>query len=777
MSHFEATFARWVVKLRWVIIPVSLLLVFVATTGIRHLYFTTSYQIFFSEDNPQRMAFEAQENIYTKNDNVMIVLAPDNGDVFTRDTLAAIEELTEQAWQVPYSSRVDSVTNFQHTQAEGDDLTVRDLVRNAASLDDDQIQWVRDTALQEPLLLKRLVSSDGRVTAVNVTVQLPRIDEAKETPDVVAFVRELTAQFERGHSNIKTRLTGMVMMNNAFSELSLHDMESLVPASFAVMMVLIGVLVGGVTGTLATLLVIAFSILTAMGLGGHVGYPITPPSAAAPTIILTVAIANCVHLLVTFLYGLRHGKQKHAALEESLRVNLQPVFLASMTTVIGFLCMNFSEVPPFRHLGTITAFGVLSSFILSVTFLPALLAVLPVRVVEKLDSEDRAMIKLGDFVVRQRTRLLWGMTVAIVVLIANLPRNELNDIFLHYFDKSVAFRNDTDFANENLTGMYQISFSLDSGESGGVSEPGFLRDVTAFKTWLETKPEVMHVSAYTDIVKRLNKNMHGDDPHAYRLPQQRDLAAQYLLLYEMSLPYGLDLNNLINVDKSSTRVNVNTRTLSSNQAIALDGEATRWIKEHAPHIKTGTGSGAPLMFAYIGKRNIVSMLVGTSVALVLISILLVVALRSVKIGLVSLIPNLVPAAMGFGLWGIFVGQVGLSLSVVTTMTLGIVIDDTVHFLSKYLRARKEQSLNAADAVRYAFRTVGRALIITSVVLAAGFLVLSTSSFELNSGMGLLTAIVIALALAADFLLLPPLLITIEGDGDESAVPAGDTVTA
>jgi len=167
------------------------------------------------------------------------------------------------------------------------------------------------------------------------------------------------------------------------------------------------------------------------------------------------------------------------------------------------------------------------------------------------------------------------------------------------------------------------------------------------------------------------------------------------------------------------------------------------------------------MFAHIGTRNIRSMLTGTTVALVVISFILIIALRSVKIGLVSLIPNLVPAAMGFGLWGLLVGEVGLALSVVTGMTLGIVVDDTVHFLSKYLRARREQHLNSHDAVRYAFSTVGMALWVTSLVLVAGFLVLTQSAFKLNSDMGLLTAITIAFALAADFLFLPPLLMKVD----------------
>jgi predicted RND superfamily exporter protein len=244
----------------------------------------------------------------------------------------------------------------------------------------------------------------------------------------------------------------------------------------------------------------------------------------------------------------------------------------------------------------------------------------------------------------------------------------------------------------------------------------------------------------------------------------------------MSLPYGLDLNNQINVDKSAIRLTVTLTTLSSNELISIEERAATWLKNNAPHIKSGDGTGTTMMFAHIGKRNIISMLYATTLALVLISLVLIVALRSIKIGLISLIPNLAPAAMGFGLWGYMVGEIGLSLSIVSTMTLGIVVDDTVHFLSKYLRARREKHLSPEDAVRYAFRTVGRALLITSIVLVAGFLVLATSSFELNSGMGLVTALVIVLALLADFLFLPPLLIKIEEKFNAKELLAGNTAS-
>ena len=230
----------------------------------------------------------------------------------------------------------------------------------------------------------------------------------------------------------------------------------------------------------------------------------------------------------------------------------------------------------------------------------------------------------------------------------------------------------------------------------------------------------------------------------------------------MSLPYGLDLNNEINIDKSATRMTVMLRNMITRSVLALEQRAEQWLRHNAPVAMHNEGASPTLMFSHIGARNIRSMLLGTTIALILISLILIFALRSLKIGLLSLIPNLIPAALAFGAWGIVVGQIGLALSVVTGMTLGIVVDDTVHFLSKYLRARREKGLNSQDAVRYAFNTVGLALVVTSIVLIAGFFVLTFSAFQLNSNMAFMTAVTIFFAIVADFLLLPPLLMALDG---------------
>ncbi len=756
-------YSQFILEYKWTVVLLAVVWIAVMGAGARHLSFTNDYRVFFGEDNPQLVAFEYLQDTYSKNDNVMFVLVPDDGEVFTRETLAAVAWLTERAWETPFSTRVESLSNYQHTAADGDDLVVADLAYQPENLSDAELARIREIAINEPVLVNRLVSPRAHVTGVNVTIELPGVDQTAENPEVVAFVRALAAEFEQAFAEIDVRLTGIAMMNNAFTEASQYDMSTLFPLMLVMFVVVLYFWVRGFAGTLATLVIIIFSIVGAMGMAGWLGIELTPPSFSAIMIIPTMAIADSVHVLMNYVIALRRGESKHAAMVDSIRINLQPVFLTSITTAIGFLSMNFSDAPPFHDLGNIVAMGVMIAFVLSVTFLPAVMMILPGRQPTAESASSRLMARFAEFVIARRARLLVGMGLGCLVVIAFVPSNELNDNFVKYFSERIEFRRDADFASENLAGLYMIDYSLDSGEEGGVSNPEFQQFIENFANWYRAQPEVQHVNVITDTFKRLNKSMHGDDTSWYRLPDQRDLAAQYLLLYELSLPYGLDLNNQLNIDKSATRMTVMLHNMTTRTVLALEARAQAWLRDNSPPGLAAAGASPTIMFSHIGERNIRSMLVGTTVALVLISLILVFALRSIKIGLLSLVPNLIPAALAFGAWGLFVGQVGLALSVVTGMTLGIVVDDTVHFLSKYLRARREKGLDSPDAVRYAFNTVGLALVVTSLVLVAGFGVLAFSAFVLNSQMAIMTAVTIVFAIVADFLLLPPLLMAIDRD--------------
>ena len=764
---FGAKWGEWVIKNRWLVLIGSVILFLGAASG-GVMKFDSDYHVFFSDDNPQLLAYDALQNTYTKDDNVFIVVERKDGkDVFDPETLSAIEELTQQAWQVPYSSRVDAITNFQYTRAVNDDLFVDDLIRNANSKSTEELNELKQIATTDSRIVHRLTNETGTATAVNVTVRLPDVDGG-ENAEITAYARNMVKEFEEKYPGLETHMSGFVMLNSAFFEAASGDAQTLTPLMFLIVLITILITTRTITGTISSLMVIIFSIATAMGIGAYMGIGLTPPSAAFINIVLTLAVADSIHVLITFIQGMRKGMAKNAAIVESLRVNYMPIFITSLTTVVGFLSMNFSDSPPFRDLGNLTAVGMTAAFIFSVTLLPSLLSILPVRIKEQVQKDGTATFleRLADFVILQKRPVLLISSAFIILSSLLVFQNELNDEFIKYFSKDIKFRTDTDHISENLTGIYTMEFSLEAGEEGGVNNPEYLSKVKEFELWLYTNSEVVHVNAFTDVMRHVNKSMHGDDPSYFKVPEEREQAAQFLFLYELSLPFGLDLNNQVNVDKSETRVIATIKNVPTKRMLELSNASSQWLKNNAPEYMYAEGVSSTMMFAHLSERQILSMIAGTIVAILLISFILGLAIRSVKFGLISLIPNITPVIAGLGLWGLFYGYINTGISIVFGMTLGIIVDDTVHFLSKYLRARREHGMSAEDAVRYAFSTVGKALVVTSFVLVAGFAVIAQSNFGLNADMAKITVLIIALALVLDFFMLPALLIYLRSKRDQ-----------
>jgi len=758
IDQFAVRLTRGVIRWRWTVLLGVLTIAMGIGTGGRHLEFASNYRVFFSPENPELQAFKELQATYTKNDNFLYVLAPQDGNAISPYTLAAVEELTEAAWQIPYVIRVDSISNFQHTEGFADDLIVEDLVINARQLTSPQLDRVRDIALAEPLINGQLLTRNSAVTAINVVLQYPE-QSLTEVPEAVTRARELRQQIEAEHPHLEVYLTGISMLNNAFAETGTADLGTLVPLMFAVILLLTYGLVRSASATIAATVVILLSVIAGMGSAGYLGINLTPISAAAPIVILTLAIADSIHILISLRGAMREGLERSAALVEAARLNFMPVTITSLTTIVGFLALNFSDSPPFWHLGNITAIGIAAAWLLSIILLPALLSILRTQFksIEVNTDRKRGMEKFANFVIDNRKWLLVSTGTLSLALIAFIPTLQLNDQWIQYFSDRIEFRTDSDQAMRHV-GMYPIEYSVPAAGPGGISEPEYLSYLEQFTEFLLSQPEVTHVYAFSDVMKRLNKNMHGDDPTYFRVPDNRELSAQYLLLYEISLPYGLDLNDRINVDKSATRVTATLGDVSSIETKRFLKAADDWLSRNAPAYMQSKPTGPQVMFTYIAQRNMQNMVAGTVIAIAVISLILMLALRSISLGLLSLVPNGLPILVSFGVWALLVGEVGFSVATVASISLGIVVDDTVHFLTKYVRARRERGLGAEDSIRYAFTSVGTAIVVNTVILAVGFAVLMASNFKVNADMGLLTSLAIVLALVLDFLLLPSLLL-------------------
>lgn len=772
----EKNFIDFLMRRRHLLAVLSVIVTLLVSYGSINLHIESDYKIYFQEDEPQLVAHEEIQDVYTKTDNLSIMLRPESGNVFTPRVLGLIHQLSEQGWQVPYAIRVDSLTNFQNTTAELDDLLVEDLVISLDGLTDDKVGRVKSIALAEKQLVKRLVSLDGSTALINVSLELPtEVDPSASVeqqtqqralrdssyPEVVNFGRSLLAEYRLKYPDIEMHLAGVPVINHSFNEMARKDIGTLIPLMYALILVLLVVFFRSFGSVVSTLIVIACASAVSIGSAGWLGYALNTANVMTPTIVLTIAVCDAVHLLSVYLRGLSQQLSRQEAMSESLRLNLQPIVLTSVTTAVGFLTLNFATSPPFSQLGNMTAIGVIWALVLTFTLLPAV-TMLITRSRKPSETSDKLMLGFARFIILHRTKALIGSLLVAFGLMAMIPLNVIDDDPIAYFDKGVPYRDSMEFAIEHLPGVKDINFTLSCGEASCVTRPEFLNTLEDFQTFLATEPAVIHVDTYLDVIKRLNRSMNADQQAFYAVPERADLAAQYNLMYEMSLPYGLDLNNQLNLDKSETKVGVLVNNIINSELIALAERSHDWLKEnHSPETKPG--SSVSLMFAHIGENNIRSMLFGGVMAIIGVTITILIALRSVRYAVISIIPNSIPAFMAFGVWGLISGQVNMAVAMVFSISLGILVDDTVHFISKYRRGRRVKGLSKEQSIEYAFSNVGMALIITTVVLALGFALLGTSSFNLNAMAGNLTAITIVIALIFDFLILPPILMLLDRD--------------
>lgn len=742
----------------WAIMLATVLVV-VAGAGATRLVFNDDYRVYFSPDDPERIAFEELENTYTPNYDAQIIIAPRDGDVFTRKTLGAIAAITEAAWRLPFAVRVDSVTNYQRIESEGDSIRVQNLVPDAQRMTTADLAATRDFALAESVLVSRLVSAKGHVTAIQVSLAAHN-RKPEDNTTIMQALRALIAEYATQYPDIEFREGGLAAYDAAFAEATVRDSVTLVPLAYGVVLLVLWIVLRSLAMTGAVLVLILAASAAAMGMGGWLGMPLTSASAVAPLIVLTVCVADAMHLLAGYRDSLWRMGDRLEAMRTALAGCYPAVSLTNLTTVIGFLTMNFSDSPPLRDLGNIVAIGVGFTLMLSLAVLPAVVVRIPHKPPAARPVAGRVAIAIGELAIRYRRPFAIGGLIITVLLGAAVGLNRLEDNFVEYFDDSYAFRRSADFVQAELTGLDTIEFSVGSGAPDGIKDPAYLTRLDEFARWLREQKGVVHVASVLDVIKRINQAMHADDRRWYAVPSSRELVGQYLLVYELALPRGLDLNNQLNLDRSAARVTATLRGLTTTEVLAVEEAARNWLAQHAPPAMQARGASPTLMFAHIARRNIDGMIEGSLYEIAAITLVLGLALRSLRLGALSLIPNVVPALMAFGLWGLLVGRIGLAASVVVSMVLGIIVDDTVHLLSKY-QAGRRRGLDGEGAIRYAFEETGAAMLLTTLILVLGFGVLALSGFAVNRDLGALTALTIAIALVCDFTFVPALLMALD----------------
>lgn len=758
----------------WRTFLVLTVLLFLLALGAGNLQLTTDFRTYFSADNPQLQAFEKLEADFNKQDTLVLLLKPEKAEgLFAPEALSQIAELSDRAWQLPYARRVDSLTNYQRIRADQDDILVADLYAADASPEELSATAVHASeiaayVLQQPALHGRLVSNDLSLTQIIVSLTLPDNDP-QATAELVSAAKAMLADTRTDAFSVQ--LLGTAVINVALAEAVERDMAALIPGSYLLIFTALFLLTRSLAGAFLSLTLTLLTVAAVFGVLGWSGATLTPVVGAVPSMIMIIVVADCLHILVSYQHALKQGLGKRQALANAQALNIKPVMITSLTTALGLLCLNFSESPPYRDLGNLVAMAALLAGVLSLSWFIALLALLPAPPAARADSGLGQWL-LGfyrRFIAPAPKRVFAVAMVITLMLAAGLFKLQFNEQWYHYYDESFAVRQALETQEQQLYGVNFIQYSVAPASGGGIYSPAYMQQLQQLTQWLEQQPGVGYVDSVHRQLLEIYQKLNRDDPAYYRVPDSADAIAQSMLLYEMSLPFGMGLEERINIDKSASRLTLNLHKHTSRELVALDETLRQWAQIHTPELVLTPGTGLDMVFAQISDRNSISLFSGTLVALVLISISMMGFLRSWRLGALSLIPNILPALLAYGMWGYISGQVDLGLSIVACMSLGLVVDDSVHFLTKYRYAR-EQGKTAEQAVEFAFATVGVAMLITTLVLAAGFALLVLSPFSPTWGMGALMSLTVVLAFIADIILLPLLLLLFDRRDTSVAAP-------
>ena len=750
--------AETIIRYRPLCIIISLLILAGLAQGLSKINFNPDINAFFPENDTLTTSHLSIEDTYSSMDNAVIGIGVKEGTVFTNEVLSLIEDLTERAWKTPHSLRVDSLSNYSYVSADGDDLYIEPFLEGSSTYDLKTLKEKELIIEEEELAYGAIISKDKKTSLINIVFDPPRKDIESEYQESLNYVLGFLEEARKNHPEVDLIISGIVYMEYQSPMLLKAQMPKLMPTAILVILLTLFLLLRSLVAVAGSFLVILMSVVSAMGSIGFMSGDIAQPFIMVPILIATLAVADCVHLFTLYFQNLDSSRKSKEAMLESLKLNLQPLFLTSLTTAIGFLSLNLAPVEPLRGIGNGVAVGVFLAFIFTVLLLAPIVSYFNVKQSKNINFQKNIARKLGRFSIKNYKRLLVIVPVISCFLMAFIPLNKTNDNPLEFYsERYTTSAADSKWISQRIGGTFPVSYELNS--QGIVSDPEFLREVDKFSEWLASNKEVLHVSSLSKIMKNLNKTLHGKQEEWNIIPTEPDLSAQYLFFYEMSLPYGLDLTNSISQNKESIKLVASLKELGSLEYREFAKRVENYASQNMPEDMVSIGTGTRPIFAFMSNMLITQLIYALGIGIVLITATIILFFRSLRYGMLTSVTNLLPIGVAFGIWAIVSGEISMLVGIGMGTTLGIIVDFTVHFLSKYLHARRQKNLSAEEAVEYAFETVGFALIITSFSLILGFLVLLQAFFIPIHGFVLFSSIAFLSALIIDLLLFPALLIT------------------
>jgi len=738
-----------------------------SAAGLGQLRLDTSMLNLFHEDDPTRVAFEEFQELFGSDDVIIVLLEPP--DVFDAEFLAQLRGLhsTLDA-KVPYLDGITSLLDARKVYRDGRRLVVEDLLEEIPDSPEAMAQ-LREIVLADPLYRNTLVSADGRFTALVLVpdLELPAsmVEEGGSSKVVEIHHAEMLAVIDDvlvplSDGGVGVWVSGNPVVSAVLGEAILADMGKLVPMTFVAVILLLSALFRRVTGVVFPLAVVGATVVSTMGVMGTLGIALTNVTTLLPTLLMVVGIADSVHVLTLFYQCHGRDPDKRAAIVEAFAHSGPPVLLTSFTTAAAFASFAVADVAWVTDLGVAAPIGVLFALFYTVVALPALIALVPVRHRKVgpagASRGDRALAWLGERSARRA-----GLVVAVWVLLLAVAGMGFRDLRLSqmglkWFPEGHRVRTATETIDEAVGGSLTLEILIDSGREQGLYDADLMLRLDRAMTDLEGyELETIAVGKCTSVtylLKEIHRALSGNDPAEYRVPDEDPAVAEELLLLEMN--DDVDLGRLVSPDLRIARITLSVPFQDGVLYIRVIEDVEAYMAEHFSGEEVSV-TGMTTLFSHTIHNILNSMARSYPLALGVITVLMMLLL-GLRLGLLSMVPNVVPLLMVTGLMGWCNVPFDFSTMLVGGIALGLVVDDTMHFLHGFGRAHR-QTGRVDEAVRRTLTTTGKAMLVTSMTLVGGFLVYSQATLRNLYAFGLLAAVAIALALLADFTLVPAIL--------------------
>ena len=747
-------------KFRWLIAIGVPVIVFALAFNLKHLQMDGSYRIWFGEESKILTDYDKFRSTFG-NDDSLVILFQDKEGIFNKKALQSVDNITQALWKMKYVARVDSITNYQYIHNnpdDADDIVVEDFIKNIKEASPEYLANRKKIAISDPLVVDGFISRDGTTTMISARLTPKVNDNSDKSMEIMELVNDILAP-EIKRTGYKYWLNGGPPLNHAFVTIGMSDMI-FIPIILIASMILLFLLFRRISGALIPIGVVTFTFLSVLAIQVLLGYKLNNFTINLPVFIVAIGIADAVHIYSIWLLHRREGVENILAVKQSLKKNFLPIFLTSLTTTIGFATLTISEVIPVFTLGVATASGAVLAFIISVIWMPSVLLLLKRehKVENTKKIERKKSMGYGHFIVKHDKKIVLFTSIIFIFLSIGIFNIKIDSNTIRYFDKSVEIRKSTEFNMKHLTGPMAYEIVVDSQEENGIKNPDFLKTVELFyKDFQTAYPDVRHLNSLMDTIKRFNKVVNNRD----EIPNNQNLIAQYLLLYSLSLPQGMEINDKMDIKEQKLRITARVNIVDTSMDLEMINYVSKWWGD-TPYRASVQGQTA--MFAYMQKDVTNTLIYSLSLAILLVSLVMLLIFKRFKILWVFILPNILPVILVIGLMGWIGITIDIGVAIAGAIIIGVAVDDTIHFLVKYFEARKE-GLSMEDTFDEILRYAGKAILFTTIILSVAFSLFAFSAFTPNQNFGIVTAFALIVALVVDLLLLPALLSIVEGGKD------------